>query len=43
MAQDSVEPIERWTANRRAALVLSILKRETSVAEMASSSGSFAV
>lgn len=31
----SAEPIERWTAKRRAALVLSILKGETSVAEAA--------
>jgi len=31
----SAEPIERWTAKRRATLVLSILKGETSVAEAA--------
>jgi transposase-like protein len=31
----SAEPIERWTAKRRAALILSILKGETSVAEAA--------
>lgn len=31
----STEPIERWTAKRRAALVLSLLKGETSVAEAA--------
>ena len=29
------EPIERWTAKRRAALVLRVLKGETSVAETA--------
>ncbi|WP_447962455.1 transposase [Nitrospira sp. Ecomares 2.1] len=33
MGQD--EPIERWTAKRRAALVLRVLKGETSVAEAA--------
>jgi transposase-like protein len=31
----SADPIERWTAKRRATLVLSILKGETSVAEAA--------
>jgi len=31
----SVEAIERWTAKRRAALVLSILKGETSVTKAA--------
>jgi len=31
----SAEPIERWTAKRRATLVLSILKGEVSVAEAA--------
>ena len=35
----SVEPIERWTAKRRAALVLSLLKGETSVAEAARTHG----
>jgi transposase-like protein len=35
MAQDALEPIERWTAKRRAALILSILKGETSTAEAA--------
>ena|SRR5437867_10623204 len=35
MTQESVEPIERWTAKRRVALVVSILKGETSVAEAA--------
>ena len=33
MAADASEPIERWTAKRRVALVVSILKGETSVAE----------
>lgn len=33
MASESAEPIERWTAKRRVALVVSILKGETSVAE----------
>jgi transposase-like protein len=31
----SADPIERWTAKRRATLVFSILKGETSVAEAA--------
>ena len=35
MATDSAEPIERWTAKRRVALVVSLLKGETSVAEAA--------
>ncbi len=35
MAKDLPESIERWTAPRRAALVLSILKGETSVQEAA--------
>ena len=35
MAAESTEPIERWTAKRRVALVVSILKGETSVAEAA--------
>ncbi|HKC93146.1 MAG TPA: transposase [Nitrospira sp.] len=33
MAEESTDPIERWTAKRRVALVVSILKGETSVAE----------
>ena len=33
------EPIERWTAKRRAALVLRILKGEASVAESARQHG----
>ncbi len=37
MGQD--EPIERWTAKRRAALVLRVLKGETSVAEAARQHG----
>ncbi len=39
MASDSAEPIERWTAKRRVALVVSILKGETSVAETARQHG----
>jgi len=35
MTQDSAEPIEPWTAKRRAGLMRSILKAETSVAEAA--------
>lgn len=35
MADESTEPIERWTAKRRTALVLRIVKGETSVAEAA--------
>jgi hypothetical protein len=35
MAADASGPIERWTAKRRVALVVSILKGETSVAEAA--------
>ena len=38
MGQD--EPIERWTAKRRAALVLRVLKGETSIAEAARNMGS---
>ncbi|HBP90303.1 MAG TPA: DUF1153 domain-containing protein [Nitrospirales bacterium] len=33
------EPIERWTAKRRAALVLRVLKGETSMAEAARQHG----
>ena len=39
MEQEPREPIERWTAKRRAALVLRILKGETSVAEAARQHG----
>ena len=39
MATDATEPIERWTAKRRVALVVSILKGETSVAEVARTHG----
>ena len=39
MATDATEPIERWTAKRRVALVMSILKGETSVAEAARTHG----
>jgi hypothetical protein len=35
----SAEPIERWTVQRRATLILSILKRETSVVEAARRQG----
>ena len=35
MTSEFSEPIERWTAKRRVALVVSILKGETSVAEAA--------
>lgn len=35
MATDAAEPIERWTAKRHVALVMSILKGETSVTEAA--------
>jgi transposase-like protein len=35
MADQTLEPIERWTAKRRVALVLTIVKGETSVAEAA--------
>ena len=33
MATDATEPIKRWTAKRRVALVVSVLKGGTSVAE----------
>jgi hypothetical protein len=39
MAVESTEPIERGTAKRRVALVVSILKGETSVAEAARTHG----
>jgi len=39
MASESTDPIERWTAKRRVALVVSILKGETSVAEAARTHG----
>ena len=39
MATDATEPIKRWTAKRRVALVVSILKGETSVAEAARQHG----
>ena len=39
MEQEQREPIERWTAKRRAALILRILKGETSVAEAARQHG----
>ena len=39
MANEPDDSIQRWTAKRRAALVLSILKGETSVAEAARKHG----
>ncbi len=39
MGLEAAEPIERWTAKRRVALVVSILKGETSVAEAARQHG----
>ena len=33
-AAEATEPIERWTAKRRVALVVSLLKGETTVAEL---------
>ncbi len=39
MTTEAIEPIERWTATRRVALVVSILKGETSVVEAARTHG----
>jgi hypothetical protein len=39
MAADAIEPIGRCTAKRRVALVVSILKGETSVVEVTRSHG----
>ncbi len=39
MAAEPAEPIERWTAKRRVALVVSILKGESSVVEAARQHG----
>jgi transposase-like protein len=39
MVSEAGEPIERWTAKRRMALVVSILKGKTSVAEAALAHG----
>lgn len=39
MASDAMDPIERWTAKRRVAVVVSILKGETSVVEAARTHG----
>ncbi|MEC4890106.1 MAG: transposase [Nitrospira sp.] len=39
MAAEAIEPIERWTAKRRMALVVSTLKGEASVAEAARTHG----
>jgi transposase-like protein len=39
MADETMDEVQRWTAKRRAALVLSILKGETSAAEAARKHG----
>ena len=39
MVTESSDPIERWTAKRRVAVVVSILKGETSAAEAARKHG----
>ena len=39
MATEAADPIERWMAKRRVALVMSLLKGETSVAEAARTHG----
>jgi transposase-like protein len=39
MGSEATEPIERWTAKRRTAVVVSILKGQTSVAEAARQHG----
>ena len=39
MATESSDPIERWTAKRRVALVASILKGEASIADAARKHG----
>jgi hypothetical protein len=39
MAPDTIDPIERWTVTRRVALVVSLLKGETSIAEAARTHG----
>ena len=39
MATESSDPIERWTAKRRVAVVVSILKGEASIAEAARTHG----
>ena len=39
MAQEGSDPIERWTAKRRVALVVSIVKGDTSIAEAARQHG----
>lgn len=39
MREETREPVERWTAKRRATLVLAILKGEASVAETARQHG----
>jgi len=40
MSEEIPEDVQRWTSKRRAALVLSILKGETSVQEAARKHGS---
>ena len=39
MAKDEQQPIQRWTAKKRAALVMSIIKGETSIQEAARKHG----
>ena len=39
MAEETPDSIQRWTAKRRVALVVTILKGETSVAEAARKHG----
>ncbi len=39
MANDGEQPIQRWTAKKRAALVMSIIKGETSIQEAARKHG----
>lgn len=39
MSEDILENVQRWTAKRRAALVLSVLKGETSTQEAARAHG----
>lgn len=39
MGEHAADPIERWIAKRRAALVVNVLKGETSVAEAARQHG----
>ena len=39
MAQEGQEPVQRWTAKKRMALIIRILKGETSVSEAAREHG----